>query len=659
MNFKKDFKDFSTKSSFLLAMATYMIGALGAAGCAAGISKALGIEIPSRVTCWFCSHRQTVKFSQRNSYDCASCGQYNGFKADGDYNKEIQGQYSEVPVVSKYTFADKKHEKAESKSRLCDTCNRNQEMKIYQLKQFVPSNPRKEDQELQDYTAHLERTYRLCRPCEAKVRQVLGEQDSSLRQRLLAWKLSLFRKSPLLISAKDTFELSMLGRILLMFWSLVIWIASWPISMRTAALPQSWLEIPFLPSNFGYFEIVTVAVPLMLAIYYCQIKSVSSLKWQHWCNIVLWLGLFVQRMLEASLLKTELASLTLLCSFVVSMQPKQSKDDKIQQKRNQRQKLYQDLSHEEEPSEEYEAPEPEEVEEKCNSKSPIIVEQEGSSDDMFLPNHEIVTQHSQPREENQCDLSTLQINGRKLRESSLLRPQSPFSIKSYQQENTANSSAIDFGDVSRCSIASSGSFIKPATFVYNDTSRVAQSSWVAGGYWHPNNQKKGQTLSRASSQSSGIGSLTSAGAFNNVMMKDFVSSLPNSRVNSTYGGNVERFSIFSEPAYTNLNSTLVPNPVQFRSQSQLGNNDIDEQSLNSSFGRLSQEAFDKLKPQAKSSPKTSDDSRESTHIKSEDEVSFLERKITIRISMYSIFLFLSVGVNVSLSAYLFSLYFWH
>ena len=69
--------------------------------CIAGASKFLGLEIPIRVQCWFCPHKQTVKFSQRNSWDCQSCSQYNGFNKDGDYNKEINGQHSEIPVYPK------------------------------------------------------------------------------------------------------------------------------------------------------------------------------------------------------------------------------------------------------------------------------------------------------------------------------------------------------------------------------------------------------------------------------------------------------------------------------------------------------------------------------------------------------------------------------
>ena len=56
--------------------------------------------------------------------------------------------------------------------------------------------------------------------------------------------------------------------------------------------------------------------------------------------------------------------------------------------------------------------------------------------------------------------------------------------------------------------------------------------------------------------------------------------------------------------------------------------------LNSSIGKLSQEAFAKLQPRANSSPKPSEND---SHI-GLDEVLFLEMKITINLSMYSLFL---------------------
>ena len=102
--------------------------------------------------------------------------------------------------------------------------------------------------------------------------------------------------------------------------------------------------------------------------------------------------------------------------------------------------------------------------------------------DVYLQDHEIF------HDNNQCDISTLHINSGRPQQPP--RPQSPFSLKNY-------------GNPSK----NSSMFIKPARFVYNERKRVAQSSWVAGGYWQTNDN-----LSRSSSQSSGIGSLSSANA---------------------------------------------------------------------------------------------------------------------------------------------------
>ena len=140
---------------------------------------------------------------------------------------------------------------------------------------------RNEDKELEEYTAHLEQTYRLCRQCkfvtlvsffpwlscvflgEAKVRQVIGEQDSKLKQKFLAWKLSLFRKSPLISSeVVGTTEvyLPFLSKLILIMLSLMIWIAS----LQNTALefvPHRILcyieEFIILPQNFTYFGMVT------------------------------------------------------------------------------------------------------------------------------------------------------------------------------------------------------------------------------------------------------------------------------------------------------------------------------------------------------------------------------------------------------------------
>ena len=435
-----------------------------------------------------------------------------------------------------------------------------------------------------------------------------------------------------------------------------------------------------IPENFGYFELVTVSVPLALAVWYCQFPGLVSISsnWRHFSSIVFWLALFGQRVLEMTMFKFELASLTLIFSILAALPSRSSneslKEEKIKKKRDIRKKLYEEINNQDiiEETEEVEIsndnPTPVStpeipVESKNPSAESMNPSATTSSKDFYLPNHEIY----QNSEQN-CDISTLQIDNQqgKFLSNETLRPESPFSLKSYQQ---INESTINFGNGE---ISGTGSFIKPAKFVYNERNRVAQSSWVAGGYWHgsKNNSRQNETLSRSSSQSSGIGSLTSAnGLFqlqqNNLFLNQ-VSSLPNSRVNSTCNNelgvlrkNTGELSIFSEPAYklnSTLNSTILARNPGFRSnRSQLGD-DFERESLNSSFGRVSQEAFAKLQPRANSSPKPSENNESRD---GDADVSFLERKITINISMYSLFLFLSVGFNVSLSAYLFSLYVWH
>ena len=128
----------------------------------------VGLKFPYKASCWFCSNRQAITFSERNSWICEQCDQYNGFKKDGDYNKEIRGQKSDAPVQMTKKYASSYEFKKEN-SNLCDTCNRNQELKMHQLKQFEPHDEKNEDEELAEHTAHLERTYRLCRSCKKPV----------------------------------------------------------------------------------------------------------------------------------------------------------------------------------------------------------------------------------------------------------------------------------------------------------------------------------------------------------------------------------------------------------------------------------------------------------------------------------------------------------
>ena len=103
-----------------------------------------------------------------------------------------------------------------------------------------------------------------------------------------------------------------------------------------------------IPQNFGYFELVTVAVPLALATIYCQSPATSiATNRRHLLSISCWLTLFIQRVFELTSFKFELATLSLIFCLISSLSFKSSKngkEDKIKKKRDKRRKLYEDLN---------------------------------------------------------------------------------------------------------------------------------------------------------------------------------------------------------------------------------------------------------------------------------------------------------------------------
>ena len=596
---------------------------------------------------------------------------------------------------------------------LCSNCNRNQELKMYQLNQFEPQDPNREDEEFEEYSRHIEQAFRLCRSCkhvksthyfalafiftfrlgEARVRQVIGEQDSKLKPEVLSFKLSKYRKSPL-NSAQDLSAsnvcLSSVTLAILLTLAFMVWLPSLvntrfqfiPLNLKTrfenliGGDPAIWLMSSYY--LFTYEELITVTVPLALTIGYFGIPTSSIRKnVHHLLHITSWLLVFFQRVLENSSFKCELATFCLLMTLSLCFQNKPlNKEEKIQQKRKIRRKLYEQFDDFEEQEVEISTtPTPVSSASPAGSPTPSVVHQQpvqqnstsSKGFDLYLPNHEIC---QKPDEQQQCDISTLQIDGPQFlangKGSFIQRPSSPFSIKEY---DTSNQSMIDFGDVSS-RMRPQDSMIKPARFVYSRENRIAQSSWVAGGYWHSKQSNEhNETLSRTSSQSSGFGSLTSAAGL--AQQRDVFGSLPNSRLNSVCGGDLaERFSVFSEPAYkfnhSGLNNTtLISQPSMimstnqrinstmhsnFRSRSVLGGDD----SFNSS--KFSEEAFGKMQPKAESSPKDSNPNVTAYKLENKKDVSFLERKISINFSVYSLFLFTSCGLNFMLLCWIVSNY---
>lgn len=119
----------------------------------------------TRPRCWFCHATATVPYADRNGWTCPEsvCGQYNGFDDDGDYNRVDGDMFRELPAPKNSASGGGQRRS----NGLCRTCNLNQELKIHQLARFSPKDPARYDQEIEEFEAHLERTYRLCRTCKS------------------------------------------------------------------------------------------------------------------------------------------------------------------------------------------------------------------------------------------------------------------------------------------------------------------------------------------------------------------------------------------------------------------------------------------------------------------------------------------------------------
>uniref|UniRef100_A0A182QF36 Ima1 N-terminal domain-containing protein n=1 Tax=Anopheles farauti TaxID=69004 RepID=A0A182QF36_9DIPT len=158
-------------------------------------------RFPARVNCWFCNHDTHVPYDQSNSFVCPGCKQYNGFTADGDYNREIPEQYQQrlnnyhyhhpanVTDDDKWdstTIRSGTTSSVHSGNGLCFGCNRNQELKIHQLASFVPGDEDNYETEVEEYRKQLEQAYKLCGRCERVLKRTLND----VKRNILGSKLS-------------------------------------------------------------------------------------------------------------------------------------------------------------------------------------------------------------------------------------------------------------------------------------------------------------------------------------------------------------------------------------------------------------------------------------------------------------------------------------
>ncbi|KAJ8947740.1 hypothetical protein NQ318_018002 [Aromia moschata] len=125
--------------------------------------------------CWFCNTWTKVLYTDRNSFCCPSCLQYNGFDEDGGYNKILEAQY-DITSVNKINKTIKKTVPAAN--GLCTYCNKNQQLKVYQLANFVPLNENNYDKEVEHFD--WKRRINCVKKCDNVLKTTIEKQHAWL-----------------------------------------------------------------------------------------------------------------------------------------------------------------------------------------------------------------------------------------------------------------------------------------------------------------------------------------------------------------------------------------------------------------------------------------------------------------------------------------------
>ncbi|XP_073971209.1 uncharacterized protein isoform X2 [Rhodnius prolixus] len=144
-------------------------------------------NLPKSVQCWFCHSKTKVDYRFANNWYCSNCDQYNGFTKDGDYNRLIDNHYEEKLNFT-ITSEGRTKDAWKPTNRLCEKCNRNQELKVQQLASFVPLNEKNYDIEIEHYRTQLEKCYKLCSNCDTLLSKIFTNEKKlfSIPRRLVS-----------------------------------------------------------------------------------------------------------------------------------------------------------------------------------------------------------------------------------------------------------------------------------------------------------------------------------------------------------------------------------------------------------------------------------------------------------------------------------------
>ncbi|KAH1003354.1 transmembrane protein 201 [Dendroctonus ponderosae] len=174
----------------------------------------------TQANCWYCNKNTRVLCSWHKRFVCPNCEQYNGFDKDGGYDRVIEEQHREAPGAG--------NGGPPPQNGLCEPCNRNQEMRVRHLADFVPLREWDYDREVEHFEKQLEKSFGLCGACEALVKATIRQQN--------AWIFGNMLRSSGRVHRRIRRTVSPLAALLLLL-SLGSWGCFWGLLPHAVPLP--------------------------------------------------------------------------------------------------------------------------------------------------------------------------------------------------------------------------------------------------------------------------------------------------------------------------------------------------------------------------------------------------------------------------------------
>ena len=223
----------------LLPASLLLLPAAAALRRAAGGSAA-GRGSGGAAACHFChAAAPALAPSQQNKWHCPECGGYNGFTADGDYNKDLLARHGVHPAVQPVGRAGLALDDCAAASPLCAECTAAQGAIVRSMARFEPDGgdavgDAEYCRQAEAHRAELEQRHALCQPCALAVDETLRDVHRAVTADLMKKSLDRSRAS----DVTPTVHRAGVRLWILRLWTKVA-LYCWMVLLVDA--PQRWL----------------------------------------------------------------------------------------------------------------------------------------------------------------------------------------------------------------------------------------------------------------------------------------------------------------------------------------------------------------------------------------------------------------------------------